>query len=306
MTCTSGSVQTVADNTVKAKQQIDKLQDMIKAQESANKQTFYDNIKQHLTDAKVKDGRELSYASDIKTEYTSEFSLDKIAAVVTAALKAVAAAQDPLAKAPALSPAAIAAYVDVVNTVAEAAKAKASAAASLSFSMSRMSPGLFAFLSASTVNITDVDTFGTEAVTTTAIYYRFMQSINDVQNQAAFGAAVIDAKNLLDMKELQAGLTKLLELGNITIDDWTKKDEAYSKAVERIQARLDADKFPTNNALVLTVEFGFGGPINHSFATGSRESQEIVRASIKKLSAMGLAYSEAVKVSKARLESNYY
>ncbi len=306
MTCTTGSVQKVADKTTEAKAQLDKLQDMIKAQDGANKASFLDTIKQNLTDAKVKDGRELSYASDIKTEYSSEFSLDKIANVITSALKAVAAAQDPLAKSPALTPAAIAAYVDVVNTVAEAAKSKSTASASLSFSMNRMSPGLFAFLSATTVEISDVDTFGTEAVATTAIYYRFMESINDVQNEAAFGAAVIDAKNYKNMKTLQAGLTDLLASGNITIEEWTKKDAAYQAAIDQIKARLDAEHFPIDKSLVLTAESGFGRPINHSFPTGSSVDQQLVRASIEKLSTMGPAYKEAIKISKARLESKYY
>ena len=81
MACNSGSVQSVADKTVAAKNQIDKLQTMILAQEADNKARFYAEIEGHLKDAGVTDARELSYNSDVKTEYTSEFSLDKIAAV---------------------------------------------------------------------------------------------------------------------------------------------------------------------------------------------------------------------------------
>jgi hypothetical protein len=68
MACTSGSVQTVADKTVAAKLQIDKLlQAMIKDQEGVNKATFFDNITVHLADANVTDAREISYSSNIKT-----------------------------------------------------------------------------------------------------------------------------------------------------------------------------------------------------------------------------------------------
>ena len=306
MACTSGSVQTVADKTVAAAQQIAKLQAMIQAQEADNKSKFFADITTHLTDAKVTDAREIGYSSDIKTEYTSEFSLDKIAAVVTSALKAVVTATDPTVPKPALSPDAIAAYTDVVNTVAEAAKSSSTSAASLSFSMNRLSPGMFAFLYASSVNIHDEDTFGTEGVTTTAIYYRFMQSIDDVKNQTVFGKTIIDAKNLLNMKTLQAALTDALANNTIDIDTWTKKDIAYSAAVNTIQARLDADSFDTKKTLALTVRHGFGAPVQHSFATGSAVNQQVVRAAIQRLSTMGAAYKVVVEKSTARLASVYY
>jgi hypothetical protein len=306
MACTSGSVQTVADKTVAAKAQIDRLQTMIKEQEGVNRATFFGAIATHLADAKVTDAREISYNSDIKTEYTSEFSLDKIAAVVTKALKAAVAAQDPTAKVPAMSAEAIAAYTDVVNAVAEAAKSSSTSSASLSFSMNRLSPGMFAFLYATSINIKDADTFGTEAVTTTAIYYRFMQSIEDVKNEARFGEAVIDARNLLSMKTLQAALTDDLASGKINIDEWMKKDDAYSIAVKRIEDRLAAAKFDTAKPLMLMREAGFGAPVRHSFATGSAVNQEVVRAAIQKLSTMGAAYKVVVEKSNARLASVYY
>lgn len=296
MTCTSGSVQSVADKTVAAKNQIDKLQTMIQAQEAGNKTRFYAEIEGHLKDAGVTDARELSYNSDIKTEYTSEFSLDKIAAVVTKSLTAIAAAQDPLAKKPAMSPEAIQAYADVVNTVAEAAKSSSTASASLSFSMNRLSPGLFAFLYASSINIKDVDTFGSEAVTTTAIYYRLMQSIDDVKSEASFGAAVIDAKNFLDMKTIQAALTDDLANGKIDIDEWMKKDAQYSDAVSRIKARLDANRLKSGVQLLSV----------HKPGKEISANQQLVQASIQRLSALGAAYQQVVETSAARLARSYY
>lgn len=306
MTCTSGSVQTAADKTVAAKQQIDKLLDMLKQDDTKNKQYLLDTINVHLTDAKIKDARELSFNSDIKTEYTSEFSLDKIAAVVTSALKAVAAAQDPTSPSPGMSPQAISAYTDVVNTVAEAAKSSSTSAASLAFSMTRLSPGLFSFLYATSVNIKDVDTFGTEAVTSTAIYYRFMQSIDDVKNQSAFGNAIIDAQNLKRMKELQAGLTEDLANGKIDIDEWTKKDAAYDVAVQKIQQRLKDANFGLDKPLVLLRAHGFGAPMEHSFSTGSLVTQQVVREAIQKMSVMGGEYKKVIESAKNRLDSNYY
>ena len=146
MACTSGRVKNVADKTVAAKAQIDKLQAMIKDQEEVNKATFFKAIDEHLADANMTDAKEVGYSSDIKTEYTSEFSLDKIVAVVTSALKALEKSYDPAVKVPALTKDAIDAYTDVVTSVAEAAKSSSTSSASLSFSMNRMSPGVLAFL----------------------------------------------------------------------------------------------------------------------------------------------------------------
>lgn len=306
MACTSGSVKTVADKTLAAKKQINKLQEMLQAQENDNKTKFYDEIKSHLTDAKITDAREISYNSYIKTEYTSEFSLDKIAAVVISALKAATKATDPTVQNPATSKDAISAYTDVVNSVAEAAKSSSTSAASLSFSMNRLSRGTFAFLYAKSVNIKDVDTFGTEVVTSTAIYYRLIESIDDLKNESAFGQAIIDAKYLLKMKMLQAALTDELSTGAISIDDWMKKDANFSKAIAVIQKRLDDQKFNTSQPFVLTAAHGFGKPISHSFVNGSAANQEVVRSAIQRLSTKGEEYKFVIETSEARLTSKYY
>ncbi|WP_323145095.1 hypothetical protein [Massilia phyllosphaerae] len=296
MACTSGSVQSVADKTVAAREQIVKLQQMIESQSENLKTKFFSEIDSHLSASHIGDALELAYNSDVKTEYTSEFSLDKIAAVVTKALKAVAVAQDPASKAPALSPEAIAAYTDVVNTVAEAAKSSSSSSASLSFSMTRLSPGLFAFLSASSINIKDEDTFGTEAITTTAIYYRFMQSIDDISNEAKFGEALIDASNLINMKRLQAALTDQLANGTIDLDTWSTKDDKYSEAVKRIETRLDADgTIPRLQPVLVGVQFNIKNP-----------NDDIARGSIDRLGKMGPQYQKVVDLTKSRLLKGYY
>ena len=306
MSCTSGSVQTVANKTVIAKSQIDKLRDMLDEQESANKDSFFAQISAHLTDAKITDAREISYDSEIKTEYTSEFSLDAIAGVITAALKAAQAAGDPLVPEAGMDPASISAYIDVVNSVAEAAKSSATSSSSLSFSMNRLSPGMFAFLYAVSVTIKDVDTFGSEAVTSTAIYYRFMQSIDDIKNQAVFGEAIIDAKNLIKMKTLQAALTDTLASGEIDIDVWSKKDQAYSTAVSAIEKRLNDAHFDRKSLFVLGEDCGFGAAISHSFITGSTENKMLVKDAIKTLSSMDKKFAAAIDISQVRLVSNYF
>lgn len=305
MACTSGSVRNVANNTVRAQKEIDSLQVMIEAQSSADKNKFSNQIAESLAAAHVTDATQIGDGLDVKTEYASEFSLNKIAAVVTSVLNVIANEQGPTNPF-AMNTRAIDAYADLVNTVAEAAKSSSSASANLSFSMNRLSPGVLAFLYASSVSIKDEDTFGTEAVTTTAIYYRFMQSIDDVRNHTKFGEAIIDAKNLLNMKRLQAALTDELANGKINIDEWKKKDDAYSNAIETIKERLAADRFDTSKLFVLTRRAGFGVSIRQSFVKGSAINRRVVRSAIQRLSKKGGAYKGVIKASEERLANLYY
>lgn len=238
MACTSGSVEKVAKNHSNAAAQVKQLEDSLQAKADVYKTAFYDDIAKHLADAKITDAKEIEYAFNMKTEYVSEFSLDKIAAVVVAALNAVVAAKDPTSPTPGMDKEAIEAYAAVVNTVAEAAKSNSQSASSMSFSMTRLAPGIYAFLQAKSTNILDEDTFGSEAVSSTAILYRIMQSIDDIKNQAKFGLAVLDAQNLLDMKALQVGLTARLGSGQIDIDTWIKLDGKYEGIIQELKDRL--------------------------------------------------------------------
>lgn len=299
MGCKTPSVERVANKTAKAKEQIDKLQSMIESQEKANKVKFYEQIKNHLASAGISDAREISYNSSIKTEYTSEFSLDKIANVVTSSLNAVKEATDPKITNPATNPKAIDAYVDVVNTVAEAAKSSSTAAASISFSMNRLSPGMFAFLFASSINIQDDETFGKEAVTTTAIYYRFIQSIQDLKEQGAFDAARIEvALNLASyekFKTLQVSLIDQLASGKIDIDTYTKLDTIYASKATELKSELDSVKVRSIKSAMAPRE-----TCNQSI------HQELIHSSIKKLASMGEIYQTIVERTKERIATGYF
>lgn len=292
MGCISPSVEDAADATAGAKKAVEKLEQSLEDDKNALKTKFFAAIAESLQSANISDGRQIGYSYNIKTEYTSEFSLDKISGVVLSAIQAAIAAQDPSAKTPGTSPEALNAYSDVVIAVAEAAKSSSESSSSLSFSMNRLSPGLYAFLYAVSTSIKDEALFGTEAVTSTAIFYRFMQSIDDIRNEAAFGEALIDAANLIAMKILQAGLTDRLAKGEITPDDWERLDGQYAGMIDTIRDRLKNDGKPENKMAVLD--------------TGSSANRELVRAAIEKLSVMGDAYSSVVETSKSRLENNYF
>ena len=68
------------------------------------------------------------------------------------------------------------------------------------------------------------ETFGSESITSTIIFYQLLYSIDDLKNQQSFDEAAIDVQNLLNMKRVQAALTDSLANGTITIDDWMARD----------------------------------------------------------------------------------
>lgn len=293
MACTAGSVKKVADNHVKAADEIKKLEDALKAQNDANKTMFFSEIDSHLASAKITDARQLEYASDMKIEYTSEFSLDKIAAVVVSVLKAAIAANNPTSPTPGMDKEAIEAYTMVVNTVAEAAKSNSQSSSSLSFSMSRLCPGMFAFLMAKSTNILDEDTFGSEAVTATSIFYRVMQSIDDIKNQAEWGLTVLDAKNLIAMKVLQLGLTKRLAEGGIDIDTWVDLDSKYEGLIQNLKDRL--------------AEHGWEGSLDEKMTfTIINKSMDETITTLDKLRGMSLRHQNICRLIEQRISSKHY
>ena len=259
MVCCSGSVERAAQKSKKAQEQVDELNKQLLSEMEQYKKEFYAAIDAHLKDANITDAREIGYNADIKTEYTSEFSLDKIADVVIKGLDALKKAKDPSVDQPATDPAAIDAYTNLVMSVAEAAKSSSKTAGSLSFSMNRLTPGIFVFLYSKSQKIYDEDTFGTEAVTSTAILYRIVESIEDVKRNADFIIARINAQSLIKMKTLQAALVEQLANGKIGIDDWNKKDKEYSAIVAKLQANLDASGFKKEHPLQ-PAAFLFSGP----------------------------------------------
>ena len=309
MACRTPSVERVADKTVNAKQQIDKLEAMIKDQEASNKATFYHQIDSHLESAKIDDARETQYQANIKTEYTSEFSLDKIAGVVTSALKAAKVATDPKNPQASTSPEAIDAYSDMVVSVAEAAKSSSTAAASLAFSMSRLAPGTIAFLYASSINIQDSETFGEEAVTTTAIYYRLIQSEKDIELQGAFDATRIrvaaDLETFRRFVALQADLVNQLADGKLSFDAYIVLDDKYAKKATELQKRVK-DGTPVEKTASAKVNFVPTRKTMSRNGVPTSANYELVKAAIKKMSTMGSSYKKIIEKAQARLESNYF
>ncbi len=309
MACRTPNVERVIDKTAKAKEQIEKLESMMIAQEAAKKAAFYHQIQSHLASAQIDDARETDYQANIKTEYTSEFSLDKIANVVTAALKAAIKATDPLKPMASTSPEAIEAYSDVVVSVAEAAKSSSTAAGSLAFSMSRLAPGTIAFLYASSLNIEDKETFGDEAVTTTAIYYRLIQSERDITLQGAFDATRIrvaaDLETYRRFVALQADLVNQLADGTISITEYIDKDGKFSEYAAVLQNRVKYGTLLVEPSSKKT-DFVSTPKIMRVSGKPTSTTEELVQAAILKLSNLGSEYKDIIEKTQNRLDNDYF
>lgn len=297
MTCSSPSVKSVADKTENAKAQVRKLEQSLLDDDAKYEKYFKDEKEKSLSDAKIADARIINSNKDIKVEYSSEFSLDKIAAVIVDQLKTVAKGLSPKIPEPSMLDDAVNSYVDLVNSVAQSAKSSAKSSASLSFSMTRLSPGLFAFLYATSTTLKDVDTFGSEAICCTAIYYSFVESIDDLKNESKFDEAVIDTQNLKNMKILQAGLTEQLANKEIDIQTWSKLDKEYSKAIKQIKKRIKEHSF--DQVTLLSEE-------NMDVSYLSKEMLSIIKASLKTISDMGPDFKDIVEITQQRIESSYF
>jgi hypothetical protein len=282
------------DKTAVAKAQLDKLEALISANETSNKRLFFSKIDNSLSQTNISDAKEMKYSSDIITEFKSEISIEKIADIVTSAVHT--ANSEITLKVDALSTDSdnMKIYVDMVNSVSEAAKSTSSAATNLVYSMNRLSPGILMFLYASSKRLNDLETFGEETVISTAIYYRLMYSIDDVKNIAAFDALQIDIESLAKLKTLQAALLDELANNKIDYKTWKTLDTKYSEAVKQIGIRIiKARKITTK-------------PMQPVLNNALKSNKQLIQASIKKLSKMGNTNKRAVLKSQERLSNDYF
>ena len=288
----SPSLERAASGSTDAEKEVDKLRRAIEQNAGQDKDKFEVMITNSLSAAKITDAVTISENFSIKTEYTSAIGIDKIAAVIIGALEVAILAQKPGTPNPATSPEALSAYSGLVASVAEAAKSTSNASASLAYSMNRLAPGMYAFLYATSFVLKDEALFGTESVTSTGIFYKFIQSIDDIKNTAKFGEAVIDAESLLHWKTLQARLITRVELGEITFAEWAILDGQYAGAIEAAQNRLYGTTPDPKEVLGL-------GAISNT-------DRDAMAAAIKALALKGGKLGAVAQISKSRLQANYY
>lgn len=238
MDCISEPVVRVADKSFGAREQVERAQRYLRTDTDRLRKEFLRKIDAHLAAANVTDARELSSDIRTKTEYLSETSDARVAQVIRSSLTTVMRLKDPWVRTPSMDDDAISTWTDAVNMVAEAAKSTSASVSDETFLMARLAPGLYAFVMASSIRVQDPEMFGAEAIATTMVFSRFMESIQDVQKEAGHGAGTVDSGTLARVELLRAALVEELADGGIDVEEWTCRGQVYSAVTDRIQARL--------------------------------------------------------------------
>ena len=298
MACKSPSLKRVVDKSGEAKTQVENLEKQIADLQEGQQENFEQQISQFGQRAKITDFRELIYNSAIKTEYSHEFSLDKIAPVIGAALEAVANSLTGSAVEILTSEDAVKSYSDLVLSITEAAKSRSSASSSLSFNANRIAPGVHAFISANSLSMNDQQTFGEEAVTATSVLYSLNNSIEDLKQTLTWELAYLDAENLIKLKRIQIGYTDDLANGEITIAVWQEKNKRIMEAIDRLQQRVNAAKFADIAANAKNEDV----PVNSDLFE-VEPSKILLEKAIHQFEDRGSLYESAILTSKDILQS---
>ncbi|WP_298437017.1 hypothetical protein [uncultured Jannaschia sp.] len=302
MACRTAKAKRAATATKEATKAVDDLEQMIKGQEAAKKKDFFARIADDLEQTGASDAEQIEYNMDIKTEYSSEFSLDAVADAVSKTIHAAAAtlkAQEM--PSPATSAEALEAYSDVVVSVAEAARSSSETATSISYSMNRIGRGLFAFLYATSAKASDKETFGEEAITATAIFYRIMRSGEDAKRQERFDTVLLYVDALHKAKVMQVALLDDLGNGTYDPDEYIAKDAQMQKVVDLWQKRVDEAKLDRADGPVM-MGAGPGGPMG----TGGPDLEAVAKRALSKISAGDDRLKAIVERSEARLAAGHF
>lgn len=313
-TCRSAKIEEVVNGATAAIDQIAKLENQIKSEENMRNQEFLKRIDEYLNLLAIDDQTFIQKNIYIKVEYTSEFSLDKIVDVVKSAL--IAAAKSAVATNPAalLSSDATDSYSDVVVSIGEAAKSSSSTAANGSFSATRLAPGIIAFVYTTSSNIKEIQTFGTEAITATAMHYALIESNQDFAQtkhietiQCTINAAL---KAYKDFITLQAALVGCLSRGEITTDEYIDRDGKYTEIVKELRKRVQDAINDVNEPKITVSSFNLEwtkvDSKNSILNSRSSVNREMVESSIKILSGFGKKYNSVIELNNKRLEDKYY
>lgn len=312
--CRTAKIEEVVKDASAAINQVTKLENQIKSEESVRKQEFLKRIDEYLSIAGVDDERFIQENTYIKVEYASEFSLDKIVKVVKSALQAAAdsaVATNPTAL---LSSNATDSYSEVVVSIGEAAKSSSSTAANGSFSATRLAPGIIAFVYTTSVTIKEIQTFGTEAITATAMHYALIESNQDFIQTKTIETIQWTIKAALkaykDFITLQASLVDRLSKGELTLEEYVDLDNKYSETVKklklRVQAAIDDVEKPEITSKSFNLEWSNEKSEKNIVHVRSMANREVVESSLKLLSGFGEKYSSAIELNKERINSNHF
>ena len=208
-----------------------------------------------------------------KTEYASEFNVDKLADVVTTALKSLQAATGDDGKVTmetATSDEAMESYVQLVGSIAASLKSSSSSSSNFTFQMTKIGPGIFAFISASAANLTNKKLFGSEAVSCSTFVYTFARSIQDIENTTGYQVAVANSateflfrtqtlinsakaaqESITNFKQAQVANVVEFTSGKMTYAAYSELDDVYQSLVDKAMVRQLAEFSNHTNVALL-------------------------------------------------------
>lgn len=228
---------------------IKNLENSLKKYEKEYYQEFDERIEEVAASAKLGEMTETNRIFRIKTEYQSEFSLAKIAAVIGSVLKVAAATRGPSFDKIPLNSEAVDAYTDLVNSIAEAAKTNTQMETSFTFNWIKLTPDFAVFLMSKSSSIQDEALFGSESVCSTAVLYKGFNvtSVEKLKVESEepnlVGPAAAEFKALVAFKALQLSLSKRIAEDLITIATGIKLDGKYAMELVEINDRIKIYKY---------------------------------------------------------------
>jgi hypothetical protein len=312
--CRTAKIEEVIKDASAAIEQVKKLETQIKSEENIRKQEFLKRIDEYLSLAGIDDERFIQENTYIKVEYASEFSLDKIVEVVKDALQA--AADSAIATNPEalLSSNATDSYSEVIVSIGEAAKSASSTGANGSFSATRLAPGIIAFIYTTSVTIKEIQTFGSEAITATALHYALIESNQDFAQTKNIETIQWSIKAALkaykDFITLQASLVDRLSKGEITLQEYIELDNKYfetaQKLKERVKAAIDDVDKPEITPAAYNIEWSNRDSSKAILNERSLTNRMLVESSLKLLSGFGKKYKPVIELNSERLKTNFY
>lgn len=235
MACLSTSLEEVVKNSEAARKQVENLQKGLEDSNSINKKIFEDKRDEFFKNAGLDDITNGEVSQNIKVEFASEFSLEKVIPVVKAAIEAAVALY---AGTTPVTGETKKAFSDLVVAIGECAKFSSSAVSSMSFASNRLSPGLFVSLYASSVNIKDTNMFGGKAVTATMYYYQLSKSNKDIEVDMKRVLMQMYAEGVISLNKKIIALGILYADGGITEDVYKERKKTIESIIKDMKPSL--------------------------------------------------------------------
>jgi hypothetical protein len=239
MACFSTSLEEVVQKSEAARAQVENLQKGLDKSDSTNKQFFDKKRNEFFTNAGLNDVANGEISHNIKVEFASEFSLDKVIPVVKAAIDTAVAIYSGGAP---IAPNTQKAFSDLVVAIGECAKFSSNATSSMSFATNRLSPGLFVSLYAASVSIEDKNMFGKKAVTATMYYYQLSKSNKDIEVDMMRELTLMYAEGVINLNKKILALAEQVADGTISMDIFKERRETIRALINDLKPSLASYK----------------------------------------------------------------